>query len=125
MHDSWIKHSCSGLSEPEIKRKLEEINTTPQIDIFLKPIRDVNEEVLSKTGKIAEVEKELESKKLQQSRLVETLQQDIETKNSYVEQVHGTHEQKHKHAHYNASPINVYLPCDENAYVQYVPMHDS
>ena len=99
MHDSWIKHSCSGLSEPEIKRKLEEINTTPQIDIFLKPIRDVNEEVLSKTGKIAEVEKELESKKLQQSRLVETLQQDIETKNSYVEQVCGNHAQTHTRVH--------------------------
>ena len=112
MHDSWIKHSCSGLSEPEIKRKLEEINTAPQTDIFLKQIRDTNEEVLSKTGKIAEMKKELESKQLKHSQLVEELQQDIETKNSYVEQVHATHAQTHARVHSKASPLNMHLMCD-------------
>ena len=112
MHDSWIKHSCSGLSEHEIEQKLEQIKTTPQTDIFLKPIRDVNEEVLSKTGKIAEMKKELESKQLKHSQLVEELQQDIETKNSYVEQVHATHAQTHARVHSKASPLNMYLMCD-------------
>ena len=99
MHNSWIKHSCSGLSEHKIKQKLEQIKRTPQTDIFLKPIRDAHEEVLSKTGKIAELKKELESKQLQHSQLVEKLQQDIETKNSYVDQVHATHAQTHARVH--------------------------
>ena len=96
MHDSWIKHSCSGLSEHEIKQKLEKINTT---DIFLKQIRGVNKEVLSKTGKIAEMKLKLESKQSQQSQLVEKLQEDIATKNSYVEQVHATHAQTYTRAY--------------------------
>ena len=106
MHDSWTKHSCSGLSEHEIKQKLEQITTTPQTDIFLKQIHDANEKVLSKTGKIAEMKQKLESKQSQQSQLVEKLQQDITTKNSYVEQVHGTHAQTYMR------PLNMYLTCD-------------
>ena len=99
MHDSWIKHSCSGLSKHEIEQKLEKITTTPQTDIFLKLIRGVNKEVLSKTDKIAEVKLKLESKQSQQSQLVEKLQEDIATKNSYVEQVHGTHAQTRMRAY--------------------------
>ena len=99
MHDSWIKHSCSELSAHEIKQKLEQINTAPQTDIFLQQISDVNKEVLSKTTRITEVKQKLESKELQHIQLVEKLQQDIATKNSYVEQVH-------------ANPLNMYLMCD-------------
>jgi len=95
-----------------------------QTDFFLKPIRDVNEEVLSKTDKIAELKKELESKQLQHSQLVEKIQEDIATKNSYVEQVHGAHAQTHTCAHLKATPLNMYLTCDKKTCVEYVPMHD-
>ena len=91
MDDSWIKHSCSGLSTDEIKRKLEQIRTAPQTDVFLKQIRDANEAVLSKTDEIALVKQNLESMQLQHNQLVEELKQDIAAKNSYVEQVHVTH----------------------------------
>lgn len=88
MHDSWIKNSCSGLSEHEIKQKLDQINATVQTDVILKLIRDANEDVSSQVGKIAEVEQALESKLSQHSQLTAKLQQDIATKNSHVEQVH-------------------------------------
>ena len=91
MRESWIEASCSGLSADEIERKLEQIHTTPQDNIFSKQIHDANEGVLSKTGEIAELKQKLQLMQLQHSQRVEKLQEDIAAKNSYVEQVRGTH----------------------------------
>lgn len=79
---------CSGLSADEIKRKLEEICTTPQTNPFLQQVYDTHKEVSSKTGEIEKVKQELQSMQLHQSQLEGKLQQDIKEKNAHVEQVY-------------------------------------
>ena len=89
--------SCSGLSEDEIKRKLEQICTTPQTNVFLQQVHDAHKEVLSKSGEIETVKQELQLIESQRTQLAEKLQKDIKAKNGYVEQVHATHTDAHVH----------------------------
>ena len=83
--------SCSGLSEDEIKHKLEEVRTTLPTNSISKQIYDGNQSVLSKTAEIDEVKQKLESLRQEHDKLGETVQADIAQKTSYDEQVNGTH----------------------------------
>ena len=104
---------CSGLSEDDIKQKLEELRTTLQTDIFSEQMYDSNKKVLSKTAEIGEVKQKLESLRQEHDKLGETVQADIAQKTSYVEQVNGTHAQVHAHAHIGLHSIS--FTCDDNA----------
>ena len=99
---------CSGLSQDEIKHKLEEVRTTLPTNSISKQIHDANKSVLSKTAEIDEVKQKLESLRQERAKLGETVQADIVQKTSYVEQVNGTH----AHAHISLHSIS--FTCNDN-----------
>lgn len=88
---------CSELSEDEIQRKLEQIRTTPQTNLFLQQLQNAHKNVLSKTVEIETSKQEFQSIQLQHAQLVEKLQKDIAAKNVCVEQVRATHMDVHVH----------------------------
>ena len=107
MENGWVELACAGLSADDIKRKLEQLRTTPQTNPHSKQLLDAEAAVSSKAADIEKVEQELESIRQERAKLDVLVQADISEKTLHDEQVHGAHTQAYAHAHTSMQSISL------------------